>query len=133
MLVAVLPLRLDHALGMVCGNIDPLKTKANNLATDFWNDFGKRAPTYGPFTSPAYSDVTYDVLGLVTERLSQQNYGDYIQEKNPVSRSTGHAHSSPSQKMIASASSLMNQTGGAHPMDFYKRKPYHENLFFPRR
>lgn len=49
--------------------------------TDFWSDFGKRSPTYGPFTTPAYSDASYDILGLVIERVSNETYGNYIQRK----------------------------------------------------
>ncbi|CRG82772.1 hypothetical protein PISL3812_00118 [Talaromyces islandicus] len=48
---------------------------------DFFKNFGKRAPSYGPYTTPAYSDVTYDILGIVIERVSGESYGDFVQNR----------------------------------------------------
>lgn len=42
---------------------------------------GNRAPIYAPYTTPAYSNVAYDLLGLVIERASGQSYGDYVQKQ----------------------------------------------------
>ncbi|KAL4895173.1 beta-lactamase/transpeptidase-like protein [Aspergillus ambiguus] len=48
---------------------------------DFWNDMGNRAPIYAPYTTPAYGNLAYDILGLVIERVSGQSYGDYVQKQ----------------------------------------------------
>ncbi|KAI0149601.1 beta-lactamase/transpeptidase-like protein [Xylariaceae sp. FL1272] len=61
-----------------CGAASP----SNRPCTwdDFWTKFGKRSLTYGPYTTPAYSNIHYDLLGLVIERVSGQSYADYIQD-----------------------------------------------------
>ncbi|KAJ5811339.1 hypothetical protein N7474_007640 [Penicillium riverlandense] len=60
-----------------CGDLPSSKTCTWE---DFWNKFGRRVPSYGPYTTPAYSDVTYDILGLAIERVSGESYGDFIQK-----------------------------------------------------
>ncbi|KAJ5591594.1 uncharacterized protein N7459_001963 [Penicillium hispanicum] len=67
----------DPTLQLTQYGLPKLKSNESN----FWNDMGNRAPIYAPYTTPAYSDVAYDILGLVIERVSGQSYGDYVQKQ----------------------------------------------------
>ncbi|KAK8872864.1 Beta-lactamase 2 [Apiospora arundinis] len=48
--------------------------------SEFYRDFGKHHPVYGPFTSVVYSNVGIGILALVIEAVSGKSFDDYIQE-----------------------------------------------------
>lgn len=79
-------LRRQHVLGKVILSQARLifhvpLMSTNSVCADFWNKFGNLQPAYGPYTTPAYSDAAYDILGLVIQRVSGQSYGDFIQQR----------------------------------------------------
>ncbi|KAH7310754.1 beta-lactamase/transpeptidase-like protein [Stachybotrys elegans] len=47
---------------------------------DFSNNYGKRVPMYGPYTTPIYGNMAYSILARVIERVSGQSYESYIQQ-----------------------------------------------------
>lgn len=38
--------------------------------TDFYRDFENHDPVYAPFTTPVYSNIGFDILGMVIEAVS---------------------------------------------------------------
>jgi hypothetical protein len=54
--------------------------------TDFYHDFGNHDPVYAPFTTPVYSNVVFDILGMVIEAVSNTISEDYFQKEilNPL-------------------------------------------------
>ncbi|EPS35832.1 hypothetical protein H072_10746 [Dactylellina haptotyla CBS 200.50] len=61
-----------------CGALDINRPCTWN---DFWNTYGKRYPVYAPYTTPAYTNMAYDLLGMVIERVSKKTYAQFVQEK----------------------------------------------------
>ncbi|KAH8901464.1 beta-lactamase [Thozetella sp. PMI_491] len=53
----------------------------NASSQDFWDSVGRSSATYPPYTTPAYSNMAYDLLGVVIERASGQSYAKFIQER----------------------------------------------------
>ncbi|OTA98747.1 hypothetical protein M426DRAFT_325739 [Hypoxylon sp. CI-4A] len=49
-------------------------------ATEFWDNFGKRAPVFSPYSSPLYSNTAFFILSLVIESVSGQSYEDFVQQ-----------------------------------------------------
>ncbi|KAF3058526.1 hypothetical protein GL218_05924 [Daldinia childiae] len=50
---------------------------------DFWENFGKRDPTFAPYTTPMYSNTAFYLLSLVIESVSGLPFNDFVQ-KNVV-------------------------------------------------
>lgn len=48
--------------------------------TDFFNVFGKRRPSFAPFTTPLYSSVAYSLLSWVVESASGQPFESFVKE-----------------------------------------------------
>lgn len=48
--------------------------------SELYRDFSKHHPVYEPFTTPMYSNLGIDFLGLAIERIFNTSYGEYIQE-----------------------------------------------------
>lgn len=48
--------------------------------SEFYRDFSKHHPVFAPFTTPMYSNLGIDILGLALERISNMSYAEYIQE-----------------------------------------------------
>lgn len=47
--------------------------------SEFYRDFSKHHPVYGPFTTPMYSNLGIDLLGLALERIFNTTYAEHIQ------------------------------------------------------
>lgn len=47
---------------------------------EFYRDFSQHHPVYKPFTTPTYSNLGIDLLGLALERISKKTYAEYIQD-----------------------------------------------------
>lgn len=43
-------------------------------------DFSKHHPVYAPFTTPMYSNLGVDLLGLALERMFSKSFAEYMQE-----------------------------------------------------
>src|SRR6478736_8573148 len=54
------------------------KTKLTGI--DFWDNFGKRPPTFAPWGNPVYSNIAFFVMSLVIERVSGQSYEEFVQK-----------------------------------------------------
>lgn len=48
--------------------------------SEFFWDFSKHHPVYPPFTTPMYSNLGIDILGLALESISNMSYAAYIQK-----------------------------------------------------
>ncbi|RKL13042.1 hypothetical protein BFJ68_g7425 [Fusarium oxysporum] len=46
----------------------------------FWDNFGKRPPTFAPWGNPVYSNIAFFVMSLVIERVSGQSYEEFVQK-----------------------------------------------------
>jgi CubicO group peptidase (beta-lactamase class C family) len=67
---------------------------------DFLQGMNKRHPVYAPFTTPAYSNVAFEVLGYVLENATNQSYETVVQ--NTIFKPLGLSHSSVSKPQHAS-------------------------------
>lgn len=47
---------------------------------ELFRDFFKHHPVYPPFTTPMYSNLGFDILGLVLEKVSNMTFVDYIEQ-----------------------------------------------------
>lgn len=47
--------------------------------SELYRDFGKHHPVYEPFTTPVYSNLGIDLLGLALERIFNTSYADHVQ------------------------------------------------------
>ncbi|KUI55067.1 Beta-lactamase-like protein 2 [Cytospora mali] len=85
-------------------------------------DFGKHHPVLPPFTSPTYSNLGFDILGLVLESASNMAFVDYIQQAildplNLTNTTTGMASSLLSQAFIPAQSTDQSHWGVQHGYD----------------
>lgn len=48
--------------------------------SEFYRDFSKHHPVYEPFTTPTYSNLGIDLLGLALERIFNMSLAGYIEE-----------------------------------------------------
>ncbi|KAG4285235.1 hypothetical protein FPRO06_06495 [Fusarium proliferatum] len=47
---------------------------------DFWDNFGKRPPTFAPWGNPVYSNIAFFIMSLVIERVSGESYEEFVQK-----------------------------------------------------
>lgn len=47
---------------------------------EFFRDFFKHETVYAPFTTPMYSNLGFDILGLVLEKVTNSTFVDYIEQ-----------------------------------------------------
>jgi CubicO group peptidase (beta-lactamase class C family) len=47
---------------------------------DLLNNLGQQQRVYDSFTSPAYSNVAYDILGKLIENASGKTYSQYLED-----------------------------------------------------
>ncbi|KAI0108121.1 beta-lactamase/transpeptidase-like protein [Daldinia grandis] len=50
-------------------------------AEDFWGNFGKRDPTFAPYTTPMYSNTAFYLLSVVIELISGLPFNDFVQKR----------------------------------------------------
>ncbi|KIW12893.1 hypothetical protein PV08_08080 [Exophiala spinifera] len=76
---------------------------------EFFQNFGKRPPIFGAFTSPAYSNIGYALLGKVIENVTGKPYAQYLQDAifkpTNMSRSSVGAPSNTSAAFIPAGTS----------------------------
>ncbi|KAF4453057.1 Beta-lactamase-like protein 2 [Fusarium austroafricanum] len=46
----------------------------------FWDNFGKRPPTFAPGRNPVYSNMAFFVMSLVIERVSGEKFEEFVQK-----------------------------------------------------
>ncbi|KAF3905354.1 Beta-lactamase [Arthrobotrys entomopaga] len=69
--------KLQQSQYAACGASDTLKPCEWD---DFWKFYGKRYPVYGPYTTAAYTNIGYDLLGMVIERVSKKSYAEFVRD-----------------------------------------------------
>ncbi|KAK7730377.1 hypothetical protein SLS53_009077 [Cytospora paraplurivora] len=89
---------------------------------ELFRDFSKHHPVYPPFTTPMYSNLGFDILGLVLERVSNKTFVEYIKESildplNLANTTTGTASSVLSQAFIPEQSTDQSHWGVQHGYD----------------
>ncbi|KAF4501581.1 Beta-lactamase 2 [Fusarium agapanthi] len=47
---------------------------------DFWDNFGKRPPTFAPWGNPVYSNIAFFIMSLVIERVSGESFEEFVQK-----------------------------------------------------
>lgn len=85
-------------------------------------DFSKHKPVYPPFTTPMYSNLGFDILGLVLEKVSNKTFVEYINQSildplNLANTTTGTASSVLSQAFIPKQSTDQSHWGVQHGYD----------------
>jgi CubicO group peptidase (beta-lactamase class C family) len=111
---------LTHTSGMgnyqnaaYAANLDQMKT-SNDLMPLFVND----PPAFEPGTKWAYSNAGYALLGLIIEKVSGQNYFEYVKEN--IFKPAGMTNTDSYEKAqtvpnLAVGYTRMNESGRADP------------------
>lgn len=64
------------------------------MLADFFSNFGKHRPAFGPFTTPLYSNPSFSVMAWVVEAATGQSFESFVEEHifevaNMTSTTTG--------------------------------------------
>jgi D-alanyl-D-alanine carboxypeptidase len=79
---------------------------------DYVKLYGNRAPAYEPGSQWAYSNYGFLLLGVIVEKVSGQNYYDYVAEHIYKPAGMTSSGSEPEEKMVSDRSIGYTKMGG---------------------